>query len=182
MEAAKSLLKAIRFAAEKHRDQRRKDSAASPYIIHPVVVAELVARCVADADLPTLAAAVLHDTIEDTETTPSELEREFGALVREIVEEVTDDKTLDKQVRKDRQIEHAPALSRRAKIVKIADKIANVHDVAHAPPEGWDRERRAQYLVWSKRVVDGCRGVAPELERHFDASLAEGERLLATLP
>jgi guanosine-3',5'-bis(diphosphate) 3'-pyrophosphohydrolase len=76
-------------------------------------------------------------------------------------------------------VEHAPGLSRRAKIVKIADKISNVRDVAHAPPRAWAQERREQYLVWAKRVVDGCRGTSPGLERCFDESVAEGEALLA---
>ena len=147
MNDARSLLKALRFAADKHRDHRRKDSAASPYINHPIDVADLVARLAPDADLATLQAAVLHDTLEDTETTATELEHEFGAEVRAIVEEVTDDKSLAKQSRKDAQVEHAPGLSRRAKLVKIADKIANVRDVAHAPPKEWDRERREQYLA-----------------------------------
>jgi guanosine-3',5'-bis(diphosphate) 3'-pyrophosphohydrolase len=176
-----ALLKALRFAANKHRDHRRKDPAASPYINHPIDVADLIARLAPDADLATLQAAVLHDTLEDTETTTTELDGEFGVDVRVIVEEVTDDKSLAKQVRKDAQVEHAPGLSRRAKLVKIADKIANVRDVTHASPREWSRERREQYLAWAKSVVDGCRGVAPDLEQCFDESLAEGEALFASL-
>src|SRR5688572_17734792 len=117
------LLKAIHFAADKHRDQRRKDEGASPYINHPIEVAELIARVGGVSDLVTLQAAILHDTIEDTQTTSEELETHFGERVRKVVEEVTDDKALLKVDRKRLQIEHSPHLSREAQMVKLADKI-----------------------------------------------------------
>jgi guanosine-3',5'-bis(diphosphate) 3'-pyrophosphohydrolase len=120
------LLKAVQFAAVKHQTQRRKDVEASPFINHPIEVAHLLADVGGITDVATLVAAILHDTIEDTETTPGELEEQFGPVVRNVVEEVTDDKTLGKAVRKELQIEHAPTLSRRAKAIKLADKIANM--------------------------------------------------------
>src|ERR1041384_6973072 len=123
------LLKALHFAANKHRDQRRKDIDASPYINHPIEVAETLARVGGVTDLVTLQAAILHDTIEDTTTTPEELEAAFGAEVRRVVEECTDDTKLPKADRKRLQIEHAPHLSHRAKLVKLGDKIANVRSV-----------------------------------------------------
>lgn len=173
-----ALLEALHFAADKHRDQRRKGEDASPYINHPIFVAEILSRF-GVTDPVTLQAAVLHDTIEDTETTAEELERVFGREVRDVVLEVTDDQALARAARKDRQVTRAPALSRRAKLVRIADKIANVHDVTHSPP-AWPLDRRLSYLDWTERVVAGCRGVNEALERHYDRLLAEGRETLRT--
>jgi len=153
------LLKAIRFAAQKHRDQRRKDGDVSPYINHPIEVAEILANVGNVTDLPMLLAAVLHDTVEDTETTFEELEEGFGLDVRRLVEELTDNKRLPKDVRKKNQIEHARQLSSRAKQIKIADKICNIRDVTHTPPPNWPLERRREYLQWAQKVVEGCRGI-----------------------
>lgn len=162
------LLRAAHFAADKHRDQRRKDKECSPYINHPIAVAETLARVGGISDLATLQAALLHDTVEDTETSPKELEEAFGAEVRDLVLEVTDDKSLPKQERKRLQVEHAPHLTDRAKQIKVADKVCNVYDILHSPPEDWPLERKLDYLRWGEAVVDGCRGVNGELERHFD--------------
>lgn len=166
------LLHALHFAADRHRDQRRKGEDASPYINHPIVVAETLARFGVD-DLVTLQAAVLHDTLEDTETTPEELEAEFGPEVRDVVLEVTDDKSLPKRERKGLQIQRAASLSRRAQLVRIADKVSNVHDVLHAPPTDWPVDWRLSYIDWTERVVDACRGCHPELEAYFDRMVAE---------
>jgi (p)ppGpp synthase/HD superfamily hydrolase len=171
------LLHALHFAADKHRDQRRKGEDASPYINHPILVAETLARH-GVTDLVTLQAAILHDTIEDTETTPQELESVFGPDVRAVVMEVTDDKSLPKQERKEQQVRLAPGLSRKAKLVRIADKISNVHDVLHAPPADWPLEWRLGYVDWTERVVDGCRGSHEALEAHYDEVLAEARRSL----
>ncbi|HEX5420938.1 MAG TPA: HD domain-containing protein [Gammaproteobacteria bacterium] len=165
------------FAAEKHRDQRRKGARASPYINHPIAVAELLAVVGGISDAAALEAAVLHDTIEDTQTTAEELENAFGAEVRGLVVEVTDDKKLPKEERKRKQIEHAPHLSGRAKAIKIADKICNVRDMADAPPD-WPLERRMDYLAWAEKVVAGCRGTNAELEQCFDQVLTRGRALL----
>jgi len=162
------LIEAIAFAAEKHRNQRRKDADASPYINHPIALARVLAMEGGITDIQVLAAAVLHDTLEDTETGPEELEQRFGALIASVVAEVTDDKSLPKQRRKDLQIEHAPELSRRAKLVKLADKICNLRDVASNPPMGWSIERRREYFDWAKQVVDGLRGAHAKLEAVFD--------------
>jgi guanosine-3',5'-bis(diphosphate) 3'-pyrophosphohydrolase len=172
------LLKALHFAANKHRDQRRKDIDASPYINHPIEVAEVLARVGGVTDLVTLQGAILHDTIEDTKTTPEELEAAFGAEVRRVVEEVTDDKSLPKAERKRRQIEHARQLSVRAQQIKIADKISNVRGVTQAPPADWSLERRQEYLNWTAQVVAGCRGCNAQLEAFYDQVLQEGRRVL----
>lgn len=165
------LLRAVEFAAEKHRNQRRKGTDASPYINHPIAVATLIANIGGVNDMTTLIAAILHDTLEDTETTPDELENLFGAEVLSIVLEVTDDKSLPKHERKQRQVEHTPHLSRAAKLVKLADKISNAREVSENPPDGWSLERRSEYLDWAEKVVAGCRGVNDALEAHFDETL-----------
>ena len=169
------LLSAIEFASRKHSTQRRKGKDASPYINHPIAVTHLLADTGGITDLVTLMAAVLHDTIEDTETTASELEQHFGPTVRTVVEEVTDNKALDKAVRKQRQIEHAPHLSRRAKAIKLGDKIANVRDVIDSPAPDWSLDRRVEYLRWTEQVVAGCRGTNEALEKLYDAELARGK-------
>ena len=178
MNATGVLLRAIVFSADKHRRQRRKDGEKSPYINHPVAVADLLANVGGVTDLTTLVAAVLHDTIEDTDTTPEELERLFGPVVRVVVEEVSDDKSLPKEVRKRLQIEHAPHVSSRAKLVKLGDKIANVRDVNQNPPQDWSIERRRGYLDWAEQVVAGCRGTNELLEREFDRVTREGRAAL----
>jgi len=175
--ALKEMLAALRFAAVRHRDQRRKGVDSAPYINHLIEVAEVLAGC-GVLDPVTLRAAVLHDTLEDTETTPAELERIFGVEVRSVVEEVTDDASLPKHERKQRQIERAPNLSERARRLKIADKISNIRDIARHAPDGWSIERRRGYVEWAARVVDGCRGTSECLERRFDAEFEIGIRLL----
>jgi guanosine-3',5'-bis(diphosphate) 3'-pyrophosphohydrolase len=153
------LLESIAFAADKHRRQRRKDADASPYINHPIGVATVLASEGNVSDASTLLAAVLHDTVEDTETSFDELEKHFGPEVAGLVRELTDDKSLEKGERKRLQIEHARGASDRAKQIKIADKICNIRDITVSPPAGWSPERRSEYLVWSEKVVTGCRGV-----------------------
>lgn len=176
------LFDALRFAADKHRDQRRKDHRASPYINHPIEVAGVLATVGRVSDAVTLAAAVLHDTIEDTRTTAEELEERFGREVRIVVEELSDDKSLPKAERKQLQIAHAPGGSHRAKLIKLADKICNVRDVAHQPPAGWSDERRREYLDWTELVVAGCRGANAALERLYDEVLREGRVALGDPP
>lgn len=162
------LIKAADFAAFKHRGQRRKDAEASPYINHPLALARVLRIEAGIADVDVLVSAILHDTVEDTETSVEELEREFGKVVAGIVAEVTDDKRLPKPERKRLQVEHAPHISSQAKLVKLADKICNLRDVVDAPPAHWPLERRRAYFEWAKAVIDGLRGAHPGLERLFD--------------
>lgn len=164
------LLKALAFAAHKHRDQRRKDADASPYINHPIALADVLVNEGGVSDVEVLCAALLHDTVEDTATTPQELEEIFGPRIARIVAEVTDDQGLSKSERKRLQVEHATRLSPEAKLVKLADKICNLRDVAERPPASWDLARRREYFDWAKRVVDGLRGTHPRLEAAFDAA------------
>jgi len=167
------LLQAIAFAADKHRDQRRKDANASPYINHPIALANVLANEGGIDDEAVLVAAILHDTIEDTDTSADELRRLFGKRITGIVLEVTDDKALQKAERKRLQIEHAPHISRRAKLVKLADKICNLRDIIHSPPTKWPLKRRQAYFDWAKAVVDGLRGVHPVLEKAFDEAFSQ---------
>jgi len=170
------LLKALAFAAHKHREQRRKDAEASPYINHPIALADALVNEGGITDVEVLCAALLHDTVEDTATTHEELLDAFGSRIARIVAEVTDDKRLAKAERKRLQIEHAPHISREAKLVKLADKLCNLRDVAERPPAGWDLGRRREYFDWAKQVIDGLRGAPGEdmrrLEAAFDAVYA----------
>ena len=169
---------AYSFAAERHTDQRRKGVKEEPYINHLVEVAALVAAATEGKDHGLIAAAVLHDTLEDTKTTPEELATTFSPTIRDLVQELTDDKRLPKAERKARQVAGAPHLSARAKLIRIADKIANVRDVTHHPPAHWDLARRQGYLDWAEQVVAGCRGVNPRLEAACDHVLREGRAML----
>jgi (p)ppGpp synthase/HD superfamily hydrolase len=172
------LLATLKFAAHKHSRQRRKDSEATPYINHPIEVAEVLSRVGGITDLPTLQAAILHDTIEDTETSPQELEDHFGQEARLLVQEVTDDKSLPKQERKRLQVEHAPNLSTAAKLIKLADKICNVSEITVTKPADWPLQRKLEYFDWAEKVVAGCRGSNLDLEQHFDAVLKKSREAL----
>ncbi len=165
-------LKAIAFAADKHRHQRRKDPEASPYINHPIELANVLVHEGRVTDTTVLIAAILHDTLEDTETTPDELAAAFGGEIRDIVIEVTDNKTLKKHKRKELQVKHGPHLTRKARLVKLADKICNLRDVATNPPAPWPLKRQIEYFDWAKSVIDSMRGTHPRLEALFDAVYA----------
>ncbi len=172
------ILSALKFSAEKHRNQRRKDAEASPYINHPIQVAELLWNEGGVRDIVVILGALLHDTIEDTQTKPEEIRELFGQEVLDLVLEVTDDKRLPKAERKRLQIVDAPNKSLRAKQLKMCDKICNVRDVTSAPPRGWNFERRWEYLDWTESVIAGVRGANPKLEDLYDKVLAEGRQKL----
>lgn len=169
--AVVDLARAFDFAARKHRDQRRKGAAGEPYVNHPAEVARLLAEATRGEDPACVLAGLLHDTIEDTETTREELVREFGEEVAALVAEVTDDKSLPKAERKRLQVEKAPAKSPRAKRIKLADKTSNLRSIVTSPPADWSAQRKREYLEWAERVVAGCRGVDATLEAGFDAAL-----------
>ncbi len=168
------ILKAAHFSAQKHSTQRRKDENASPYINHPISVALAIAQIGGVDDPEILAAALLHDTLEDTETTPEELEAEFGKKVCEYVLDVSDDKTLPKDERKRRQIEHAKKISKGAALIKLGDKISNVTDVTNNPPADWDINRRKQYLDWAEKVIENCPKVNDRMENKFQEIIKQG--------
>ena len=163
-----TLIQAINFAAKKHRNQKRKGADGDPYINHPLEVLGLLTSVGKIEDFNVLIAAVLHDTIEDTETTEEEIKELFGAKVCKMVLELTDDKSLPKAERKQLQIEHAPHISIGAKQIKLSDKISNIRDILENPPGGWSDERRSEYINWGEKVVAGLRGANENLENYFD--------------
>ena len=168
MEPTGTLLRALEFAAARHRDQRRKDALASPYINHPIAVAAALWHEGEVRDPVALTAAILHDTIEDTETSADELRGTFGAAVADVVDEVTDVAWLRSRARKKLQVARAARSSRRARLVKLADKICNLRDLKASPPRNWSIERQREYFDWAKSVVDEIRGTNARLERKFD--------------
>ncbi|XP_029162703.1 guanosine-3',5'-bis(diphosphate) 3'-pyrophosphohydrolase MESH1 [Nylanderia fulva] len=171
-ELLSSVIKCTNFAAEKHRNQRRKDVNQTPYINHPLGVANILIQEGNVFEPIVILAAILHDTVEDTDTTFAEIEKEFGHKVCQVVREVTDDKTLPKAERKRLQIEHAPNISREAKLVKLADKLYNLRDLEKCVPIGWTSKRVKEYFKWAKAVVDGCRLTNLALEGELDILFA----------
>ena len=166
------ILAAAHFSADKHRDQRRKGSRNTPYINHPLEVAERLSRVGGIEDATILAAAILHDTIEDTETTATELAAAFNPAIAAIVEELSDDKELSWIDRKRLEIEHAHRVSPAAKLIKLSDKTSNVADTVSNPPGDWTLQRRRDYLTFAEKVAVGCRGINAALDAEFDRVLA----------
>lgn len=143
-----------------------------PYINHPISVADRLSKA-SVTDVNVLTAAILHDTVEDTETTLDELRAQFGETIATIVDEVSDDKTLPKERRKQLQIEHAPHCSHSAKLVKLADKLDNLSDLLVSIPISWSPERIAEYFAWSEKVISGLRGTNSTLETQLDDVLSK---------
>ena len=169
------VIRAAHFAADKHRDQRRKGVRNTPYINHPLEVAERLHRVAGIDDPEILAAAILHDTIEDTETTRAELSRLFGNRIAAIVSELSDDKGLTWQERKRLEIDHARHLTDTGKLIKLSDKTSNVSDTVSNPPGEWTLSRRRDYLEFARLVADGCRGTNAALDAEFDRVLADAK-------
>jgi (p)ppGpp synthase/HD superfamily hydrolase len=180
--AARMILDAAHFAARVHATHRRKGTAAEPYVNHVLEVADILARHA--APLAAIIAGLLHDTVEDSDadpepTTLADLEARFGAEVAGIVAEVSDDKSLPKEVRKGLQVRHAVGASAAAKQVKLADKIANLRTIVASPPAGWNHARRVEYVGWAGRVAAGAKGVNPALDALFEATYREAVGHLA---
>lgn len=157
---------ALRFAATQHAGQARKDRLRTPYINHPIHVMSILTDAGID-DAALLAAAALHDTVEDTNTTLAQIDELFGAEVAALVAGVTDDKNLKKAQRKQQQINHMPHLSAQAQWLKIADKIANLEDLIVAPPHDWPSARLLEYVEWATAVVAQCTQPHPMLLQRF---------------
>jgi GTP diphosphokinase / guanosine-3',5'-bis(diphosphate) 3'-diphosphatase len=172
------IARAWNFSANRHAKQKRKGDAQEPYVNHLAEVAELVAMATEGRDANLVAAAVLHDTVEDTTTLPGELASIFNTDVANLVAEVTDDKRLDKAERKRLQVEHAAAITPRAKILKLADKTSNLRSLVKSPPSDWSLERNREYLAWAKEVVEGLRGTNTWLEARFDEAAEQLGRSL----
>ena len=169
------IFQACIFAANKHQDQIRKDQEGSPYITHPLFVAQVIWEIGGVADTNILVAAILHDTIEDTKTTRTELRKTFGKSILDIVLEVTDDKSLPKPERKRLQAVHAPNLTYAARIIKWGDKFVNCSDVLNSPPKDWPIERQRNYIQWNSDVLYKIRGTNLALEATYDEILKKAE-------
>jgi GTP diphosphokinase / guanosine-3',5'-bis(diphosphate) 3'-diphosphatase len=167
-----TFLEALEFAAEKHKFQRRKGNLRIPYINHPLKVCKLLTE-VSETDFELLSASILHDTLEDTETTQTELEEKFGSGITDIVLELTDDMSLPDDIRKNKQVQKASFLSPKAKLIKIADKICNINDLL-VYPIYWTKSRKIKYIEWSSQVVEQCRGLNPALDKMFDEIYKKG--------
>lgn len=162
------LTRAALFAARAHAGQTRKGAAAEPYVNHVIEVAAILAEHGAPEEA--ILAGLLHDTVEDTETTPADLEHAFGATVAGLVAEATDDKALPKELRKAAQVKHAPDRTAAAKMLKLADKIANLRAISESPPASWNHARRVEYVGWAGRVASGLKGANPGLDALFEAT------------
>lgn len=167
------ILTAAKFAAEKHAAQKRKGVAAEPYVNHLIEVAQLIASSSESLDTNMVMAGLLHDTIEDTNTTAEELERVFGSDVAALVIEMTDDKSLPKEVRKAAQVKEAPYKSVRAQVIKLADKISNLRSLLASPPATWSTDRKREYFLWARQVVDALSAPNPILKAEFDRTYAK---------
>jgi len=174
----KHILYAANFAAKKHAQQRRKGIEAIPYINHPLEVALLIADVAGVNDNDIIIAALLHDTIEDTETTAQEIETLFGTAVLNYVLEVSDDKSLSKVKRKQLQVERAASLSKGAKYIKLADKISNVRSVTYTPPQEWPIAQQHEYVEWAYQVYLELKGINMPLETLFEQEYAYGLKLI----
>jgi len=165
------IINAIVFAAEKHKYQRRKGFNQVPYINHPLKVSQILSDC-GEKDEMLIIASILHDVIEDTDTTEDEIICNFGKKVCDLILEVSDDKKLSYDLRKELQITSAPGLSENAKKIRIADKICNIKDIISYPLI-WSNKRKLKYIEWSQKVFTGCRGVNPDLEALFMKTIEE---------
>ncbi|ODS00675.1 hypothetical protein AUC68_13830 [Methyloceanibacter methanicus] len=172
------ITKALSFAAEAHRNQRRKGAAQEPYINHLIEVFGLVARSESRVDTDTLIAALLHDVVEDTPRTYEDVSESFGERVAEIVRENSDDMSLPKAERRQARLAAMARKSREARIVKIADVISNLRAIAVSPPAGWSSERKLAYLEDCRRLVEAARGTEVSIERIFDETAADVDRAI----
>jgi len=163
-----AVARAFDFIARKHVAQRRKGRNEEPYINHLIEVAHLLAEATHGADTVLVMAGALHDVIEDTEVTAEELAASFGAEITALVLEVTDDKALSYAERKRRQVETAPLISPRAKLIKLADRTSNLRSLVASPPKLWDGARRREYARWSREVAVHCLGLNAMLDRAFE--------------
>ena len=162
-----SVVRAAYFAGEKHKDQRRSDKEETPYINHPLELASILVDEGGVDDVEVICAALLHDTIEDTDTTHEDLRSLFGAIVADIVMEVTNDMTLSSPERRIKESACIPGLSDKAKLVKLADKIANIRDISTMPPIGWTQERKKAYFDFSLSIAQQAKDASPVLYQVF---------------
>lgn len=164
------LVRAFHFACSSHVCHRRKGEADEPYVNHLADVALRVAEATGGTDANLIAAALLHDCIEDVGVTREDLVIAFGEDIAGLVVEVTDDKTLHRSERKRLQVETAAGKSDRAKMLKLADKASNVRALVASPPD-WPAGRKLEYADWAEAVADRLRGINETLERELGAAI-----------
>lgn len=163
-EEKEAILEAVWFSAKKHKKQTRKNKAKTPYIVHPLGVAQNILSVAKISDPAVLKAALLHDTVEDTSTSFEEIRSFFGEEVERLVREVTDDKTLPRTAIKELQVLTAPHKSRGAALIKLADKLYNLQDILKEKPSFWSEKKCDEYYIWAEKVVSRLPSVSPELE------------------
>ncbi|WP_314948455.1 HD domain-containing protein [Bradyrhizobium cosmicum] len=169
---------AAELAAHRHNGMARKGRGNEPYINHLAEVANLLATATDGADAELVAAGWLHDSIEDTDTTREELAQRFSERVASLVVECTDDMSLPKAERRQKQIEDAPHKSPGAKLIKIADKVSNIGARIQSDPTTAERDDFADYAGWAEQVVAGCRGGNAWLDTKFDDAVKAARALL----
>lgn len=175
----RDIFEALEFSAFKHRRQRRKGASGIPYINHPIEVGRLLLNKMDSPDTDLIIAALLHDTLEDTDTQSDEIHKKFGEKVLRIVEEVTDNMKLSYSERKNQQVMKARSLSYEAKCIKIADKTCNIHDILYTRIN-WPGIRKKEYIRWAIRVIREIDNTNPELIDNFYSTVREAERVLRT--
>ncbi|MFD0980945.1 HD domain-containing protein [Tropicimonas aquimaris] len=173
-----ALSRALVFAAEAHRNQRRKGAAQEPYVNHLIEVMDLVARATGGQDVEQMIAALLHDTIEDAGVTAEDLEQRFGTRVARMVVDNTDDMTLSKPERKARRLAAMPSKPADSRAVKTADVISNLRALVVSAPAGWDIERKLGYLDGCRKLIAAGSGANDALERLFEETAAEAEKAI----
>ena len=171
------IFRALEFASFKHSHQKRKGSAGIPYINHPIQVTHLLIKCLQNPSTEIIIAALLHDTLEDTNTSPEELNGQFGDKVLRLVEEVTDNMELSSPKRKELQITHAHTLSAEAGYIKIADKTCNIRDMLTTRIH-WTHKRKIAYIEWAEKVINRINDKHNELIKEFQNAVAEAETIL----
>jgi hypothetical protein len=174
----RALTSALAFAAEAHRNQRRKGAAQEPYINHLIEVLDIIAQTVDDVDTDTLIAALLHDVVEDTYLTFDAVAERFGTHVADVVRENSDDMSIPKDERRRARIAAMAHKSRDARLIKVADVISNLRAIAISPPAGWPTDRKLGYLDSCRKLIDAGRGTNQAIEDMFDHTAADAERAI----
>ena len=177
LSSSREIFDALLFSAEKHKFQKRKGALGIPYINHPIEVAALLLNKIDTPEKEMIIAALLHDTLEDTRTTPNEIRSKFGERVFSIVEEVTDNMILSSSDRKNQQILKARSLSFEARCIKIADKTCNISDILYTRIK-WSRRRKIAYIQWAFKVVNAIRDTHSGLSDAFDSVINKSEEML----
>ncbi|HEC60508.1 hypothetical protein LCGC14_0950780 [marine sediment metagenome] len=159
MNETSQLIEAFLFAAQAHKEQRRKGNGGAPYINHLIEVVSLLSSTAKVDDTDILIAAALHDILEDTPITVTEITKRYGSNVLSYVQAVSDDKALTLIERRAKQLKSMNESSDPIKYIKLADHCSNI---ASLPPT-WDKQRLKEYIGWSQSVAEKCFDVSEPL-------------------